>query len=188
MFQHACVNLSSIHALQVKMAVFMRERVGMEKTGGPCTVPNNPRAKLMYYLSCVSSVLQLDDYNMRRMSNYNQYYTLTDTEETHLLYLALLLSPDELIGKVFFPSDQLCGNSANQFYNLQQIRSTFAVANSVVVGGQQRRVVKIMTFKMSWMTNNFIEPAKALEERRRVRQAQAAAAAARAVSNSCTIQ
>ena len=163
---------------QSRMAVFMRERLGMERTGHAVTVPNNARAKLMYYLNCVCNVLQLNNPNMRRMRNYSQYHTLSDTEETQLLYLAVLLSPDELIGKVFFPSDELCGDSNNEFYELSQVRNTFAVSSSVIIGGEQTRVAKIMTFKMSWMTNNYIEPIKYLDRRRREREA---------ASNSCVI-
>ena len=159
-------------------AVLMRERVGLEKTGKPCTVPNNRRAQIMYYLNCVSHVLELKDSNIRRLTNYSQYSSLSNDEETQLLYLAVLLSPDELIGKVFFPSDELCGDSNNEFYELSQVRNTFAVSSSVIIGGEQTRVAKIMTFKMCWMTKNYIEPIKYLDRRRREREA---------ASNSCTI-
>ena len=152
-------------------AVLMRERVGLEKTGKPCTVPNNRRAQIMYYLNCVSHVLELKDSNIRRLTNYSQYSSLSNDEETQLLYLAVLLSPDELIGKVFFPSDELCGDRNNTFYELSKVRSTFAVSSSVFIGGEQKRVTKIMTFKRVWMTNNYIEPLKALNQRRRARQA-----------------
>ena len=164
--------------LQSRMAVFMRERIGMERTGQTVTIPNNARAKLMYYLDCVSTVLQLNNPNMQRMCNYKQYNRLSDSEETQLLYLAVHLSPDELMGKVFFNSDALCGDSSNEFYELSQVRNTFAVSNSVIIGGEQTRVAKIMTFKMCWMTKYYIEPIKYLDQRRREREA---------ASNSCTI-
>ena len=164
--------------LQSRMAVFMRERIGMERTGQTVTIPNNARAKLMYHLDCVSTVLQLNNPNMQRMCNYKQYNRLSDSEETQLLYLAVHLSPDELMGKVFFNSDALCGDSSNEFYELSQVRNTFAVSNSVIIGGQQTRVAKIMTFKMSWMTEYYIEPVQQLNRRRRQRESG---------SNSCVI-
>ena len=36
-------------------------KIGLQETGKTCTVPNNNKAKLMYYLDCICSVLKLDD-------------------------------------------------------------------------------------------------------------------------------
>ena len=43
-----------------KMAAFLgNTEIGFRKTGTSCTVPNNPKAKLMYYLSCVNTLLKV---------------------------------------------------------------------------------------------------------------------------------
>ena len=51
--------------------------------------------------------------------------------------------------KYALPSDQLCGNFANEFYEISRVSHMFAVARNIVVGGERKRVVKIMTFKQS---------------------------------------
>ena len=45
------------HTHTFNMAVaFQRNQVGMKVTGTNCTVPSNPKAKLMYYLNCMATV------------------------------------------------------------------------------------------------------------------------------------
>ena len=78
--------------------------------GNDVTVPESPTAKLMYYLDCVALVIKLDDRNLNRLRNYKSYHLLNDTEIDALLALVLLFSPDELIGKVFFPSEDFRGS------------------------------------------------------------------------------
>ena len=91
------------------MAMMVSEEVGLKRTGEPVNVANDPRAKLMYYLQCVSTLLELDDAGLRSLIAAGQHHTLTAAEETVLLRLALLFSPDELDNKVFFESDERCG-------------------------------------------------------------------------------
>ena len=86
-------------------AVLGRTQIEIKETGSTTSVPDNPTAKLMYYLSCVSSCVEADkDYAMRRLTDYeNNYSSLTNKEEAMLLILCLALSPDKLIGSIFFP-------------------------------------------------------------------------------------
>ncbi|KAH3770170.1 hypothetical protein DPMN_171453 [Dreissena polymorpha] len=51
----------------------------------------------------------------------------------------------------------MCGDSSNEFYEIEAVRSNLLVAGSVVIGGRSRRVTKIMTFKMSWLKNNWAD-------------------------------
>ena len=167
------------------MAAFLHERMGLRATGSLTTVANNPRAKLMYYLDCVSNVLQLDNPNLSRLKNYSRYFALDEEDETLLLYLVILLSPDELIGKVFFPSDALCGGDRNnKFYEISHVSHLFAVQQNIVIGGERKRVVKIMTFKQSWIYQYYINPMQAIQQQRARREE---ARRRQAASNACTI-
>ncbi|KAK3087686.1 hypothetical protein FSP39_009156 [Pinctada imbricata] len=56
----------------------------------------------------------------------------------------------------------MCGDFQNEFYKIEAVRNRFVVSNSIVIGGQTRRVNKIMTFKMVWLTDNYLEPMQAL--------------------------
>ena len=171
------------------MAGFVHRQVGLKKTGVSCSIPNNCKAKLMYYLNSVSTVLQLDNPNLNRLTNYQNYWSLSDEETRTLLVLVLVLSPDELINKVFFQSDEMCGDSSNEFYEISQINHMFAVAGSVLVGGKQTRVNKIMTFKRAWIVNNYFTPVEQLHSQiqRENAQARQRAMARQQTSESCSI-
>ena len=106
------------------------------------------------YLSCVATVIQLDDPALSRLKRLPELLLLSEEETDALLALVILLSPDELIGKVFFPSEDCRGHS-NQFYELSAVSHMLAVADNIVIGGERKRVGKIMFFQRSWMENNY---------------------------------
>ena len=146
------------------MATLIGERVGIKETGVNVTVPASATAKLMYYLDCVALVIQLDDPNLNRLRNFRSYYSLNDTEIDALLVLVLLFSPDEMIGKVFFP-DEDCGGSNNQFFELSSVTHMLSVSENVLIGGEMKRVAKVMLFRRSWMEDNYISPLRSFEGR-----------------------
>ena len=63
----------------------------VEAIGRSVYIPNNDYAKLMYYLSCVFTVIQYDKNN--KLTDYKHYYLLTKDEENALIILALLFNP-----------------------------------------------------------------------------------------------
>ena len=146
------------------MAAFVGERVRIRDTTVNASVPQNPKAKLMYYLKCVASVIQLDDPALSRLQNYQSYYSLSEEETDALLALVILLSPDELIGKVFFPSED-CGGGSNQFFELSAVSHMLAVADNIVIGGERKRVGKIMFFQRSWMETYYLTPIRSFQDR-----------------------
>ena len=146
------------------MAAFVGERIGIKDTTVTVTVPNNATAKLMYYLDCVATVLKLENPNLRRLKNYQNYNSLTDAEIDALLALVILFSPDELLGKVFFPSED-CGGHTNQFFELSAVSHMLAVSDNILIGGESKRVAKVMLFEMSWMDTNYFTPLKSFEGR-----------------------
>ena len=146
------------------MAAFVGERVGIRDISRDASVPQNPKAKLMYYLNCVASVIQLDDPALSRLKNYQSYYLLRDQETDALLEFIILFSPDELIGKVFFPSED-CGGRTNQFLELSAVSHMLAVANNIVIGGERKRVGKIMFFQRSWMETYYLTPIRSFQDR-----------------------
>lgn len=172
---------------------FENVRLHVKATGVSVSVPDNPRAKLMYYLSCVCDALQLDSSDTMSISalkDYQNYYRLTEEEKKKLLVFCVMLSPDVLLNKVFFQNDRMCGDRSNEFYDIGTVASQLVVSNSIVIGGQRKNIRKIMTFKMSWLRKNYLEPIQALaseldeaEESRRRR----AIAAARRSNNECAM-
>ena len=144
--------------------VAARNEVGVRELGTTVTVANNPTAKLMYYLSTVSGVLELDTPNLNRLSRHEQYYSLDDEDIDALLTLVCLFSPDELIGKVFFHSED-CGESNNTFYELSSVTHLMAVSNNVLIGGQRKRVAKVMFFERVWLEDNYFNPMRSFQGR-----------------------
>ena len=148
------------------MAVLVseRNRLGIKDISSTVTVPNNPRAKLMYYLDCVAVVIQLDDANLTRLRDFRNHYLLNESEIDALLALVILFSPDELLGKVFFPSED-CGGRNNQFLELNAVSHTLAVADNILIGGERKRVAKVMFFQRSWMECNYFSPIRSFQGR-----------------------
>ena len=151
-----------------------RVQIGLKDTSTTVSVPDDATARLMYYLDCICTVLQLErNAQMNRLRDYDNYRRLDDDDKKRLLVLCLLLSPDKLRGKCIFQDDDLCGNSDNKFFELSAVKNTLLISQSILINGESRTVTKIMTFKMSWMTRYFLEPLKEFQ-RRLQRQTEAA--------------
>ncbi|XP_067024472.1 uncharacterized protein [Acropora muricata] len=146
------------------MAGFVSQRIGVKDISRNVTVPNNSKAKLMYYLSCVKTVIQLDDSTLQRLTDYHNYHLLTDPETDALLAMVILFSPDELLGKVFF-HDEDCGGWTNQFFELSSVSHMLAVTDNILIGGERKRVAKVMFFKRSWLDNNYFTPLRSFQGR-----------------------
>lgn len=85
------------------MAVVNRTDIDLQDTSETCTVPNDPVAKLMYYLNCMCSVLQLDDDpDINALRNYNNYYQLGHVDRNVLVNLCMLLNPRNLLNRCIF--------------------------------------------------------------------------------------
>ncbi len=146
------------------MAALVRERVGIRDITKRATVPENPKAKLMYYLNCVAFVIDLNDPNLNRLKDYKNYFLLNETETDALLALVVLFSPDELIGKVFFHNED-CGGFTGQFFELSAVSNMLAVTDNIIIGGERKRVANIMFFQRKWMEDNYLKPIRSFQGR-----------------------
>ena len=151
-------------------AVIGSTQIHVKKTGSSTTVPDNPIAKLMYYFNCVCSCIEADDdYTTRRLRDYANYSSLSSQEEAQLLILCLALSPDKLIGSIFLPAsdEEDFDGCTNEFYELSAVSTRVLVSESLMVGGQQKKVRKIMKFKKAWIERYYIDPLRAIERGQR---------------------
>ena len=144
------------------MAMFQNTDYDVKAFGRNVTIPNADIARIMYYIDCVCTVVEYNDANIQRYRNYSNWANMSDEEDRLIFVLALALSPDTLEDKVFFNSPELCGNSNNQFYEIGQVKKQLLVVQSIVIGGQQRQVKKIMAYKQIWMQNFYYQPMKNL--------------------------
>ena len=137
---------------QIMAAVLGRTEIGLKNISTSVRIPDSPKARLMYYLNYICAVLDIDDEDgIERIRQYNNYVDLTDAETDLLLLLCSVLSPDVLLDKCIFVKEDLTGESANAFYELSAARTTLAATDNIMVGGQIRRVKKIMFFRMKWI-------------------------------------
>ena len=144
-----------------------RTEIQVKNTSSAATVPNDPIAKLMYYLNCISTCVEAnDDSTIRRLRDYKNYSSLSSEEEAMLLILCLALSPDTLIGTILFPMEEL-ERFDNEFYEVSAVSTKLVVAESLLIGGQQKRVTKIMMFKKRWLENNYINPLLSIQRGQR---------------------
>jgi hypothetical protein len=169
------------------MAAFGTTEVDFKAFGRTVEVPNNDIARIMYYIDCVCTVIDYNDGDIRRYRNYSNWANMSDEEDRLIFILALALSPDELENKAFFNSPQLCPNSTNQFYEIGQVRKQFVIVQSIIIGGQQRQVKKIMAYKPSWMQNNYYQPMRSLVFRFSPEGQRQEALRRQAISQACTI-
>ncbi len=141
------------------MALLNRTEVGLKSYGNCVIVHDDPKAKLMYYFDCICRILEMENTGeIRRLRDFGNFFSLSEEDLNKLLILCVLVSPDELHGKCIFQNDEMCGDYDNELYELRAVSHTFVVADSILIGGERRRVRKIMTFKMSWLENYYLRP------------------------------
>ncbi|CAF1498317.1 unnamed protein product [Adineta steineri] len=143
--------------------VFQRNEVEFERTGVKGNIPNNDVAYLMYYLQCVCTSINCNnDPDIQRFTNYNNWSSLSTDEQRALVVVCYAFSPDVLADRVFFHSDTLCGERANEFYTINQVRNQLVAAESIITAGRVRVVNQIMTYKVGWMHIYYIGPMQRL--------------------------
>ena len=132
----------------------------------------------MYYFNCVCYVIQYNDTDVSRLRNCNNWASLSSEDIRLLVALCATLSPDILDNKVFFHSDALCGNLPCKFFEISQVSNQLLAVESIIIAGRRYRVNKIMTYKLSWMYDYYINPMKRIAQKSNTKKSK---------SSSCVI-
>ena len=147
-------------------AILEREQLLIKPTWYDTTIPNSPVAKLMYYFHCVCCcVADSDETPLFSDWERTRPTTLSSpvhAEESALLTLCLALSPDKLINSVFFLNEDI--NGVNKFFEVSAVSTKLLVSESLLIGGQRKRVQKIMMFKKEWIERYYLQPLKSFVE------------------------
>ena len=124
-------------------AIFGMNQLKVEAFGQNTTVPNNDLAKLMYYLHCISAVIECDDYNM--LTDYEHYYNLNIDQMKEVYKLAILFNP-----KIFSDAGIFIVNPAllppgvsNKFYKITDETIGIHVNQQLLIHGRTVRVKKL---------------------------------------------
>ena len=134
------------------------QSLDVKLTGKTVYVPDNHLAKLMYYLSCVAVVLEVDKNN--KLLEYQNYYLLTEKEEELVVVFALLFSPKTLKEKfLFLVGDKYVPpGTSNEFYELTNNNFGVHISSEVIIGGVSRKVFQLMGCTESWLDRNYYNP------------------------------
>ena len=122
------------------------------------TVPDNRLAKLMYYLVCVFKVIQYDQ--NPRLTDFQNYYLLSNEEEQTVLGLVALFNPKVMVDlSLFIVSSNLVPNGKpNEFYQITDDKIKVHVNSEVVIGGRVIKVLKIMACTEDWINRHYFNP------------------------------
>lgn len=129
-------------------------------SGSNVTVPNNPTAKLMYYLNCMCKVLNLyqTEYDITRLTDFRRYVCISDEDLASMIILCSYLDPGTLTDVCIFQDEVACGNKVNKFCDVNTLPKNMAAAKSVTVGNVKVKVLKIMFYKMAFIETYYVEP------------------------------
>ncbi|KAK3085546.1 hypothetical protein FSP39_005147 [Pinctada imbricata] len=149
------------------MALLGRTEVGVKEFGREINVPEHPTAKLMYYLDSICYVLDIDksEANIRKLRDYRRYRALDDSETEELLILCILFTPDILVDKCIFQDNEMCGGDMNKFFEVSAVSDRFLITPEVLIGGQTRKVQKILFFHEIWLECWYHDPMRSFEGR-----------------------
>lgn len=142
-----------------------RDQIGVKLTGTSVTVADNPTARLMYYFDCLMNVLEVNNSEIRRFTNYQSYNNLDNSDKRMLLKLCEEFDPDTLMEKgIFCRVDDIPNNHLNEFIEITHTNTTLIANESMLIGGQRVRAKNIMIFKQSWLNRNYYEPLRKLKD------------------------
>jgi hypothetical protein len=144
-------------------ADYNKAQYEIEETSVDVTVPNNPTARLMYYINSICCVLEFNDAAVTRYQEYKYYYDMTRQDQLTIKEICLLLKPDIFKDKVIFEADDL-GDSGNKFFKIGEQKLTVAAVESFIIGGVSRRVAQIMFYTPQWLMRNYYTPLRNLNE------------------------
>ena len=127
------------------MSAFLASRkLTIKDTSIDTTVPNNLKAKLMYYIHCVASVIKAP-----QLERYRDYQ---------------LFNPKVLVEiGIFILSENIDGG--NKFLEITNEETGIHVNDEILIGGVKVRVSKLMVFRKDWIVRNYLEPYEILIRR-----------------------
>lgn len=127
------------------------------------TISSNPLARCMYYLNCVMQVVEINDSEIRRYTDFQKYYNLNEREKDLVLRLCEEFDPATLmrIG-IFCKVDSLPRNFSNEFIKITHTNTTLIANQTLSIGGHQVRAKQIMFCKQSWLNQYYYEAIRGL--------------------------
>ena len=117
-------------------ATYIEKKIRIKAFGRYTTIPNNAIAKLMYYLHCVTSVIDIIIDPV--LTDYQNYDELTWEQLKEVHNIATKYSPDIFQShKIFIVDRDLLNNSSNnEFYEITDETIGIHVDKEIIIGGR----------------------------------------------------
>ena len=140
------------------------DNISIIPIGERTTVPNNDFARLMYYLSCVDTVINYQ--GIDKLSDFRNYQRLTNEDKIVLFKLVSLFNPEIFLDANIFilQTDPLPNGLDNEFYEITNERIGIHINNQILIGGRTVRVMKFMVCNPTWLMRNYYRPWKNIYE------------------------
>ncbi|XP_033732098.1 uncharacterized protein LOC117321698 [Pecten maximus] len=128
--------------------------------GDVVKVTSNPRANLMFYLHCISNVLDLSEHpvEITKLRDYQNFHLLSDEEIDDLLILSVQFYPAILIDKCIILNDEKCGKYENRYVDLADAHMDYPVVESMTIGGVEYQVMRAMYFTVTFIEEYYYVP------------------------------
>lgn len=138
-------------------ASYKKGGIKVKSIGKTVTIPKNDIARLMYYLSCVDTVI---NYGEDILSDYQHYNLLTPKQKEVLLKLVEEFKPDIFINAGIFILDQslIPNEFDNEFYLITDRRINSNISRQITVGGRNASVIKVMACNITWLNKFYYKP------------------------------
>lgn len=140
--------------------------VNLQNVTQDTTVPNTSTGRLMYYLNCIDSLINLSKElpEMLPFTEYKNNPRLSLGAKKALLLLIIVLNPDDLEGKCIVENEEMCGDRNNIFININDIQPGLIKHGDVIYQGIRVMTKTVMVYRKIWMQKNYVEPATKLIE------------------------
>ena len=127
-------------------------KVIIRDTSREVTIPGNPIGQLMFYLNCVSCVIDTNILN--GFTNYSQYFFFPHFKIPELITLAKLFNPEIMIKlRLFMIEDYV--DLGNRFLEITNETVGIHANQEVALGGIIVRIRKIMICTKDWLLKNY---------------------------------
>ena len=126
-------------------------------------IPDHKLAKLMYYLECIFTILESD--TEKRYTNYKNYYLLSKLEEQTVLGLVSTFNPTLMkdLNLIKIEPDFVPIGKEHEFFDISDEIFEGKINSEVVIAEVNRKVLKVMVCKQSWIDKYYEEPLKEYE-------------------------
>lgn len=121
-------------------------------------IPDNKLAKLMYYLECVSKVIESKI--EERYTNYDNYNLLSKLEQETVLNLVSKFNKNLMLDLNLFilEPDFIDNDKDNEFLDISDERLKVKINSEVVIEEVPTKVLKVMACNKKWLEKYYDTP------------------------------